>query len=172
MRQSKTFLVIVAIALVSACGDDGGSKPDSAVSPDQGQTDTNTPTPDSGPGSEQGTPTPDQGTPTPDQGTPTPDGGGGTPKILTNSHTGWQKKDCSTCHTLPVQGHTTSNVWECAQCHGGNGACNPNGANSPKKNHTSSLSCPSCHGTKHGQFNSANQCVSCHFASSGTIDCP
>jgi len=97
---------------------------------------------------------------------------GKTAKLLTSSHTGWKKTACATCHTLPPTGHTTSNTWECAKCHGGNGACDPNGSNSSKKNHAATMGCVTCHSQKHG-FSTNTACASCHFAASGVDpSCP
>jgi hypothetical protein len=86
---------------------------------------------------------------------------------LTSAHSGWQKTNCSSCHSLPVAGHTTSDIGDCASCHGANGACDVPGS------HSQSMTCISsgCHGNKHG-FTDKADCVSCHFAAAGTVACP
>ena len=91
--------------------------------------------------------------------------------ILASSHVGWKSIHCGSCHALPVADHTTTDTSECALCHGGNGACDPNGANSSKKNHSKTTGC-SCHGTMHSSFTKSADCVSCHFATVGLVDCP
>lgn len=95
-----------------------------------------------------------------------PDVTTGPPPILSNGHTGWQNKQCSSCHNPLPAGHdpATGNAF-CAECHGGNGACNPPG------NHNETRDCGNCHSGKHG-FSDNAECVSCHYASAGTINCP
>ncbi|MFH2010358.1 MAG: hypothetical protein ABI333_27415 [bacterium] len=91
--------------------------------------------------------------------------------ILSTGHPGWSSQDCDSCHNLPVEGHDVSDIWACAGCHGGNGACDPNGSNSPRT-HTADEDCTSCHGEQHG-FTASSQCASCHFAAAGGVaDCP
>jgi hypothetical protein len=153
----------------------GCSDDTQAPTPDKGTVaDKSTTTGDKGTTTGDKGTTADKGTTTVDKGTTTADQGSATPKILASTHTGWQKTNCATagCHTLPVKGHTTSDKSECAKCHGGNGACNPNGPGSNKKDHTSTMSCAGgCHGSsKHG-FTKATECQSCHFAAKGTTDC-
>lgn len=152
---------------LSACSDDADPTLDGGtVQPDQA-------TADRGALPDVGT-TPDRGSgpdsAAPDQATAQPDASGG--KLLTKQHTGWKSVTCGaqSCHgTLPVKGHTETNVARCAHCHGGNGACDPNQSNKP---HTKSMSCVgSCHGsTKHG-FTSSPDCISCHFAAAGLDGC-
>jgi hypothetical protein len=133
---------------------------------------------DQAPAGEQGTQV-DKSGPTPDKPAaqvdkpPTVPDKGGTPKILSASHPGWAKPNCGSCHSLPPPNHTAKTPPECAKCHGANGACNPNGANSGKKDHNATLNCTSgCHGgSKHG-FTVKDECVSCHFANAGLRDCP
>ena len=173
----------LALALATSCSDDAqppatpdkGTADKSTTTGDKGTTtgDKGTTTGDKGTTTgDKGTTTRDKGTTTADKGTTTADKGAATPPILTSTHTGWKKTDCATagCHTLPVAGHTTSNKGECAKCHGGNGACNPNGPNSGKKNHTPTLTCTGCHQQKHG-FPNASDCQNCHFAAKGVVDC-
>jgi hypothetical protein len=162
-------LAVLTLALGMGCSDDAGGGPDSSVDfgggadlavdaskPDQAVT------PDSG--------VPD-GVATPDS-TAQPDKGP-VKMIVDNTHTGWQKTQCASCHSLPVKGHTQDQSWQCAQCHGGNGACDPNGAGSSKKDHKAADSCTSsCHSSTGHGYTAANQCTSCHLASQGVVDCP
>jgi len=123
-------------------------------------------------GDDSETPKPDQGVDAqlPDAGAP--DTGGpdmGTPTVLVSTHTGWKQTSCSGsgCHTLPPPGHTASQPFECADCHGGNGACTPSGT------HTQTGPCVGCHGPKHTpQFTSDVDCKACHYAAEGTVACP
>ncbi len=96
-------------------------------------------------------------------------GGGdpGPPPLLDPAHTGWKSKDCGLCHSLPPPGHTASRSPDCASCHGGNGSCDPN---SSSMQHQRTQNCTGCHQNKHG-FDSNPDCVSCHFAFAGTVDC-
>jgi hypothetical protein len=90
--------------------------------------------------------------------------------ILDPSHQGWKNPWCGQCHTLPIAGHDTSDHWACAGCHGGNGACNPNGTGI-SRTHADTDDCTSCHGQQH-QYTAASQCASCHFTSvGGVVDC-
>jgi hypothetical protein len=81
---------------------------------------------------------------------------------------GYKNQHCDSCHDLPVKGHSTSDHWECAGCHGGNGACNPNG-NQSARSHQKSDECLSCHIANHG-YSVALQCAGCHFAAVGLDD--
>jgi len=87
--------------------------------------------------------------------------------ILDENHAGWRVADCAGCHKLPEEDHIETDPPACAQCHGGNGACAPDGANSKKKDHEQASACASCHGAKH----KLSACASCHFASAGVIPC-
>lgn len=165
MKRLLAGLTPLVALLLVACSDDSNPPAgDGPVTTDQAVVDMQVPT-------EGGTP--DQTAadgPLADQGV-TPDQGGGgdaaQAKTLTSSHSGWKKTKCSDCHALPVTGHTTSNIADCASCHGGNGACDPPGS------HSNTMTCTSsgCHGSKHGVSDKA-ACVSCHFASAGTVACP
>jgi len=90
------------------------------------------------------------------------------PKILGPWHLGYKNQHCETCHTLPEKGHTIANPWQCAACHGGNGACNPNG-NQSARSHQETDDCISCHISNHG-YAVSTQCASCHFAAIGLDD--
>jgi hypothetical protein len=155
---------VLAVALaIAACSDD--AQPPAA--------DKGGPVVDKGTTSgDKGPTTGDKGPTTGDKGPTAGDKGPAAPPILANNHPGWKKTSCGQtgCHSLPVKGHTTSAIGECAKCHGGNGACNPNGPNSKKKDHTPTLDCTTCHKSKHG-FSSATDCQSCHYAAKGTSDC-
>jgi hypothetical protein len=93
----------------------------------------------------------------------------GQARLLTSEHLGWKNRDCEVCHRLPVQGHATNEPPDCAECHGGNGACNPNGLNSERE-HDIGDECIDCHEGKH-EFELSSECVSCHFATAGLDDC-
>jgi hypothetical protein len=101
-------------------------------------------------------------------------------QFLSSTHPGWKRTDCLTCH--PYSTADKPPLYKCATCHGGNGACNPNGGNSTKKDHTEAGACTTagCHtATKvHPNKGTADtytqdvQCVTCHFAKrGGTPDC-
>jgi len=97
----------------------------------------------------------------------------GTPHTLDPLHLDWKNPNCSVCKDqLPRANHTAENPWECAECHGGNGACNPNGAYVPRTPpHDPAVDlCITCHGNNHG-FAQSPQCVSCHFADTAVVDC-
>lgn len=114
---------------------------------------------------------PDRGPP--DQG-PKPDTSSVTVLTATNHAKGWGDKWCFTsgCHGQPPKGHTQSTVQSCAACHGGNGACDPNGSHSGRKTHSKSQSCISgaCHMELHG-FKKNADCAACHFAAAGLKSC-
>lgn len=105
-------------------------------------------------------------------------GSGGAP-LLDDNHTGWQKTACESCHKLPPFAGVDAGVktsihssftqsWECAICHGGNGACAPNDpTGSSKTNHVNTDTCGTCHGDKHGYTPTA-PCLGCHFAGGAT----
>jgi hypothetical protein len=90
--------------------------------------------------------------------------------ILTTSHAGWQKIHCEDCHGYPVAGHTTTETGECATCHGGNGACDPNGKESLFQDHKPWDDCVQCHAQKHS-FTLSTYCINCHFSEAGVVDC-
>jgi hypothetical protein len=84
---------------------------------------------------------------------------------LDNSHLGFKNQHCDICHGLPVEGHTVADPSACAACHGGNGACDPNGDQSDRA-HDSGDDCLTCHGQQH-QYDSNLACAGCHFATAG-----
>lgn len=92
----------------------------------------------------------------------------GEARILGDWHLGYKNQHCDSCHNLPEKGHTTSNHWECAACHGGNGACNPNG-NQSARSHQKTDDCVSCHIASHN-YSVSTQCAGCHFALVGLDD--
>jgi hypothetical protein len=148
----RTALALLLAFNLVACGDDS-EKPKADAAPDKG---VDAKAPDTG--------APDMAAP--DMGTPT---------VLVSTHTGWQNTSCSGsgCHTLPVTGHTATEPYECASCHGGNGACTPPAAHSQAEN------CMSCHGVggstqkPHSPgFTSNVDCKACHYAAEGTAACP
>lgn len=89
--------------------------------------------------------------------------------VLQASHPGTRNPRCQDCHTLPVSGHTATAPPQCAACHGGNGACDPNGRASVRR-HATTDACVSCHPAHHG-FTVNSECVACHFATAGTRAC-
>lgn len=94
------------------------------------------------------------------------DGDDDTPPVLSAAHTGWKSTGCGGCHTLPVEGHVQTQPAQCAPCHGGNGACDPNGTNSQRQTHQTTDNCTICHQNQHG-YTSSPDCVACHFATEG-----
>lgn len=82
--------------------------------------------------------------------------------VLGSSHPGWQQPNCLTagCHSAAtlVAGHdSTWQPFDCAGCHGGNGARHID----CKSGHNEGMACLSCHGQKHG-FQAKAECLSCH----------
>ena len=100
-------------------------------------------------------------------------------QFLGNAHPGWKRTDCLTAGCHPYASSDQPPVYKCATCHGGNGACNPNGASSGKKDHAAESACTSagCHAAAIAHPNNTTyaqdvQCVTCHFAKrGGTPDC-
>lgn len=90
---------------------------------------------------------------------------GGHAPILDDAHDGWKWTHCDSCHTLPEAGHTEDRQDYCAQCHGGNGALDPNNPASPKF-HGAGEDCTACHAGGHGYSDNLG-CVNCHFADDG-----
>lgn len=73
---------------------------------------------------------------------------------LTSSHPGWQDPACLGCHT--ADDHNTGlSPYQCADCHGTNGA--PGG-------HGETSGCDSCHSDPHGAdgFPVPDSCLVCH----------
>ncbi len=103
----------------------------------------------------------------------------GVPPLLSEEvHPGWGNPSCASCHSLPAPGHTVTSTYVCAQCHGGNGACNPNFdtpgvANTMERlDHAITDDCASCHTSPeetHG-FEAAT-CANCHFRFLGQRNC-
>jgi hypothetical protein len=144
-----------------ACSDDGDAPRKDTGSADQSTVDLSVSTDQAT--SEQGTS--DTAAAVPDQ-SPSPDVAQA--KVLDNQHTGWLKKACGDCHNIPPNAnHTASKPPECAQCHGGNGACDP------PASHDKSMNCTqaSCHANGRHGFTKGADCVSCHFAAAGTTTC-
>jgi prolycopene isomerase len=75
---------------------------------------------------------------------------------LTDTHPGWRRPDCGTCH---VPTHGGSRPQECAVCHGSNGA-----VNQPILHSTGD--CAGCHTTAHPAvvppFEGPGDCGACH----------
>jgi len=100
-------------------------------------------------------------------------------QYLTSAHPGWKRTDCLNASCHPYASSDKPPVYKCATCHGGNGACNPNGASSGKKDHTGASACTSagCHDKAivhptATTYSQDVQCVTCHFAKrGGTPDC-
>ena len=85
--------------------------------------------------------------------------------VLDESHLGRKNQHCEICHSLPFEGHPSTDTSACAGCHGGNGACDPNGDQSAHQ-HLADDDCRSCHNDNHGYTDNAS-CASCHFAPLG-----
>lgn len=89
-----------------------------------------------------------------------------------SGHTGWGKPDCSKadCHQGgPNIFHDSK--WlpgDCAECHGGNGACHPR--DGEEHTHSKKDDCLECHDKEHGNKKSEH-CAACHFADFGTKAC-
>ncbi len=114
--------------------------------------------------------------------TPIPGSGSGPsvgvpPTLTANGHPGFTNPNCQNCHALPVERHTVSDRTVCAQCHGANGACFPNGHNAGKNDHTADDNCVACHSDpktgapgQHG-FTQTPGCANCHFREVGQRAC-
>ena len=87
------------------------------------------------------------------------------PPLLSTAHPGYNAAACDGCHALPVEGHAEDTAQACAACHGGNGACDPNGRYSTRI-HMHTDTCTECHGTRHAYAADAD-CAAGHFAASG-----
>ena len=160
----KSLFVCLGLVL-AACSDNGGPVADKGPTPDTATTDK-APTADKGPTVDR--PVSVDKAVVKDTG---PDRQ--PPKINGPTHTGWRQFSCTGtgCHPATIPNHTATKAPECATCHGGNGACNPDGKNSTKQDHNATSTCMMCHGTKHG-YTVAKDCASCHFAKAGLLDCP
>lgn len=98
-------------------------------------------------------------------------------EFLSGAHAGWKRTDCLTCH--PYASNDPLPLYRCATCHGGNGACTPNGPSSGKQDHAPADSCTrtGCHETAsthpdNTTYTEDLQCTTCHFAErGGTPDC-
>ena len=77
-----------------------------------------------------------------------------TPPSLDASHRGWRDPLCWVCH-IPDTHNTGLDPYECAACHGGNGA--------QECPHPTRSSCVSCH-TPHAStgFPDPESCLACH----------
>lgn len=102
----------------------------------------------------------------------------GVPPLLgPDNHPGWTNPECQLCHSLPVAGHTVTERYVCAQCHGANGACVTNGFNDGYNEHVPEDDCASCHVDdatgapgNHG-FTASEVCSNCHFRELGQREC-
>jgi hypothetical protein len=75
--------------------------------------------------------------------------------LLRDTHPGWRDPRCWHCHDPDETHNADLDPWECAACHGTNGA--PTG-------HTAYTPCGDCHGAPHGQdgFPDPVACETCH----------
>jgi hypothetical protein len=78
---------------------------------------------------------------------------------LASGHPGWKKPDCwaSGCHTAANTHNDDLAPYECAECHGNNGAPGGHGGQPP---------CMGCHADQHGGkaagFVDPDACRTCH----------
>ncbi len=85
-----------------------------------------------------------------------PGTGDGEPPILDRTHSGWKNANCAICHN---NDHTAGlDPYECAECHGDNGAIEPPGWHDANN-------CTSCHSGIHSSngFPRPESCVECHL---------
>lgn len=88
--------------------------------------------------------------------------------LLGAHHQGWKSQHCDQCHELlRLAGHVAQSPPECAACHGGNGACDPQKS---ARSHAAKDDCIGCHAPHHG-FQQDAACASCHLAAAGAVDC-
>jgi len=148
-------LGILCLFLFSGCGGDGTvTDPDGSDTQGSGST---TSFPDPSTPSAQTPPSPTVPAPTTQPQARPP---------LEASHKGWKKTSCNQCHQIPLPDHRKTGNAECAVCHGGNGACNPNA----KQPHDESMDCLSCHRRKHN-FSKKIECIYCHLTTPATVTC-
>lgn len=76
------------------------------------------------------------------------------PPQLDSGHPGWKQPACLSCHT-PDDHNTGMDPYQCAGCHGTNGAPAGHGGTPP---------CGNCHGQPHGAsgFPDPDSCQTCH----------
>lgn len=82
--------------------------------------------------------------------------GSGCALELDQSHPGWRDPGCwsAPCHQKASTHNADKLPYQCAECHGTNGA--PAG-------HTGKTPCSTCHGTPHGAgFPDPEACQTCH----------
>lgn len=96
-------------------------------------------------------------------------------KVLTSGHGGYKDPACGDCHKLPVGWHTATKPWQCAACHGGNGACKR-----PANHDATGCTQSGCHTsggsgtalpTSHKGFSTDQSCIDCHLATAGVVAC-
>lgn len=88
-----------------------------------------------------------------DADTPQDSGSHGPPR-LGSDHPGWRNPQCWSCHT-PDSHNDGLDPYECASCHGTDGAPSGHGGDPP---------CADCHGQVHGAegFPDPESCQTCH----------
>lgn len=73
---------------------------------------------------------------------------------LDSDHPGWKQPACWGCHSKGSTHHAGDLPYQCADCHGTNGAPAGHGGATP---------CTTCHGAKHGEgFPDPAACQTCH----------
>ncbi len=70
-------------------------------------------------------------------------------------HPGWGDPGCWTCHATSRTHNEDMDPYQCADCHGSNGASSGHGA---------TAGCEDCHGQPHGAagFPDPESCLACH----------
>ncbi|MFH1469698.1 MAG: hypothetical protein ABIO70_35255 [Pseudomonadota bacterium] len=78
-----------------------------------------------------------------------------TPVTLDDGHPGWLFPDCWACHDPAGTHNPGLDPYQCAMCHGSNGAPAGHGGSPP---------CAGCHGEPHGSdgFPDPDACQTCH----------
>jgi hypothetical protein len=97
-------------------------------------------------------------------------------KALTSGHGGYKDPACGDCHKLPVNSwHAEIKPWQCAACHGGNGACKQ-----PANHDATGCTQSGCHTSggsgpalpaSHKNFSTDQACIDCHLATAGVVAC-
>lgn len=98
----------------------------------------------------------DTSSPEPGDTSDTSDTGDTTGDELTDAHQGWRDPNCWDCHPPGSTHNSDKHPYECAGCHGSNGA---------SVAHTDHTPCADCHPDAHGDpfaFPDPESCQICH----------